>query len=383
MKAGRKKVVMLAGGGTTYVSGGVGTFIRYLTDEWENKPDGPEIRILDTRGQGGLLRMIMHFISATCYLTFCGLAGRIDVLHIHMSAYGSAVRKSVLSVLGTMLGLPVIVHMHGSNFHKFYNGLPSVARTALRFSLNRAHCVVVLGKTWREFLIRDLGILPHKITVIDNGVPAPLGAVRRPHSAGAAVRIVFLGQLGDRKGVPELVAALRSPRIVAKAWTATIAGDGAVEETAAAVAKAGLQDRIAVPGWVDRERTQKLLCEADIFILPSHFEAMPIAILEAMAHGVPVIATPVGAIPEFLTAGQTALLVPPGDPEELAKAIERLLDHPEERERLGSAGNRLFRERFDIRVAADRILELYDSAVQPFHRPQSIGGTTAARRAAD
>jgi glycosyltransferase involved in cell wall biosynthesis len=382
MKARRKQVMMMAGGGLTHVSGGVGTFIRYLTDEWATKPGAPQVRVVDTRGGGGKASMGLHFLKAVGLLLWLGSIRRIDLLHIHMSAYGSALRKGVLVLIGDLLSIPVIVHMHGSNFYKFYASLPGVCRKALRHALNRARHVIVLGDHWREFLISDIGIAPQKIAIIVNGVPGPTDTDRPAPAHGNVVRIVFLGQIGERKGVPELLAALRTPRLLGKPWTATVAGDGEVDEFRAAVAKAGLQDRVAVPGWVDREAASDLLRAADIFVLPSFFEAMPIAILEAMAHGVAVIATPVGAIPEFLTDGQTALLVPPGASDKLADAIERLIDDVDTRQRLGAAGHQVFRDRFDISVSAGRILALYESATRPTRGLKSAGGDSGRVAAA-
>jgi glycosyltransferase involved in cell wall biosynthesis len=363
MEARRMQVTMFAGGGLAYTSGGVGTFIRYLEDEWATHAGAPQVRVIDTRGKGGKASMACHFLAALGSLLSLGAIGRIDLLHIHMSAYGSALRKGILAILGSTLGIPVIVHMHGSNFGEFFSKLPGPGRRALRFALNRAHNIIVLGKGWRDFLISEAGVAPEKIVVIFNGVPGPKAASLPASRSGNCASIVFLGQLGERKGVPELLAAFQSPQLLSRPWEATVAGDGAVSESRAVVTKAGLQDRVTVPGWLDRDATSDLLRHADIFVLPSHFEAMPIAILEAMAHRVAVIATPVGAIPEFLTDGQNALLVPPGAQDQLADAIARLIDDPDERSRLGAAGHRVFHDRFDISVAANQILALYHSAV--------------------
>jgi len=373
MKARRRLVMMFAGCGLTHFSGGVGTFIRYLTDEWATKPCAPRIRVVDTRGEGGKASMALHLLKAVGLLLWLGSSRRIDLLHIHMSAYGSALRKGVLVLIGDLLGIPVIVHMHGSNFYKFYADLPMLCRKALRLVLNKARHVIVLGDNWRDFLISDLGIASQKIDIIVNGVPGPAVTGRPVSPHGNPVRIVFLGQIGERKGVPELLAAFRTPRLLERPWTATVAGDGEVDDFRAAVATAGLQNRVAVPGWVDRDTASDLLRAADIFVLPSFFEAMPIAILEAMAHGVAVIATPVGAIPEFLTDGQTALLVPPGASDKLADAIARLIDNVGERQLFGTAGHRVFRDRFDISVSAGRILALYESAMRPSRGLKSAG----------
>src|SRR5579863_9206202 len=168
MKPRQRLVVMFAGGGITHASGGVGTFIRYLIDEWATKPDVPRIKVIDTHGKGKAI-MVVHFLKAVVFLLSWGVIGRIDLLHVHMSAYGSAARKGVLILTGRLLGIPVIVHMHGSNFHKFYAGIPSWCQTILKFILNQAQYVIVLGDNWRAFLINELSVAPQRIVVIVNG----------------------------------------------------------------------------------------------------------------------------------------------------------------------------------------------------------------------
>ena len=254
MRARRKLVMMFAGGGLTHASGGVGTFIRYLRDEWANKPGTPEVRVVDTRGPGGKASMALHFFKAIGLLLCWGCIGRIDLMHIHLAAYGSALRKGVLILIGDMLGIPVVVHMHGSNFYKFYADLPGPCQKALRFILNRARYVVVLGDDWRQFLISSIGIEPDKIAIIVNGVPGPGDIDRSQAAHRASCRIVFLGQIGERKGVPDLLAAFQTPRLLARSWTATVAGDGEVDEFRAAIAEAGLQDRVS-GAWMGRSRS--------------------------------------------------------------------------------------------------------------------------------
>ena len=357
------RVVMFAGGGIAHTAGGIGTFIRYLQDEWARTSAPPDIRIVDTRGERGKRVMMRRFIGAILLLIGLRASRRVDLLHIHMAAYGSAVRKSMLACFGRALGIPVIIHMHGSNFRGFYAGLPAFGQHALRFALKRARYVIVLGSGWRDFLVSEVGLSPRKVVIIFNGVPAPEESPVTQRSPDAPPHIAFLGHLGARKGVPELIEAFQRPQLQSRQWTATIAGDGEIQRFRDAVAAAGLAQRVAVPGWLDRKGASSLLRSSDIFVLPSHFEAMPIAVLEAMARGVAVITTPVGALPEFLTDGETALLVAPGSPEQLADAIAHLLDAPEERARLGATGQQVFATGFDIQVTATRVLALYRSVL--------------------
>ena len=139
MKARRKQVMMMAGGGLTHVSGGVGTFIRYLTDEWATKPGAPQVRVVDTRGEGGKASMGLHFLKAVCLVLLVrGSIRRIDLLHIHMSAYGSALTQGRAD---TDRGPP----QHSSDrayarlqFLQILCQSTGARRKALRLALNRA-----------------------------------------------------------------------------------------------------------------------------------------------------------------------------------------------------------------------------------------------------
>jgi len=356
---------MLAGGGLAHTSGGVGTLIQYLRESWSGQVGAPETRVIDTRGQGGRTAGGIRFAAAAAQMAGLCVAGRIDLVHAHMTTRGSVLRKCALCAVAMRLGVPVVVHMHGADFFAFYRRLGPGARKRVCRVLRGARQVIVLGTGWRDFLVRELGLDPARIAIVVNGVPCPAPAHRPAQGPGAPVRILFLGRIGDRKGVPELVAALANPGLRARTWRATIAGDGEVGRFTALAGRLGLSDRIDLPGWVDRAQTAALLAQADILVLPSHHEALPMAIIEALAHRVAVVATPVGVIPEFLTDDVDALLVPPGSPDALADALTRLIDDPSARARLADNGHAVFCERLDIAVTARLTLAIYGEATSP------------------
>ena len=359
---GGKTVLMLAGGGLSHTSGGVGTLIGYLIGCWASDPDGPAVRVLDTRGDGGVAGGAWAFARALATLVWQCVAGRAALVHAHMTTRGSVIRKCLLCATANLLGVPTVIHQHGADFHSYFRRQARPVRRLIRAILNGSKGVVVLGESWRDFLIDEVGVEPRKIRIVANGVPKPARAVRQ--NAGAAVRptILFLGRLGNRKGVPELLAALGQDRVRSREWRAILAGDGEVERFRQEVAAAGLSDRVEVLGWQDRGATTALLEEAQIVVLPSHHEAMPVAILEALSHGIAVIATPVGVIPEFLRDRREALLVPAGDIERLGDALTALLDDPQARSELAAAGNRMFLARLEIGSVAQKLLALYREA---------------------
>jgi glycosyltransferase involved in cell wall biosynthesis len=140
-----------------------------------------------------------------------------------------------------------------------------------------------------------------------------------------------------------------------------IGGNGEIEKYRSLADAAGLGRRIDFLGWVDEADVDQWLNRASLFVLPSRAENQPVAILEAMARGLPVIATSIGAIPEQVLDGETGLLVPPGDSESLRAAIQTLLTSPDERTSMGVAARQRYEECFSIGRCARSLQMIYRS----------------------
>jgi glycosyltransferase involved in cell wall biosynthesis len=139
----------------------------------------------------------------------------------------------------------------------------------------------------------------------------------------------------------------------------TLAGGGPVETYRAMAQRLGIADRIRFTGWVDQAAARSLLTGSDALVLPAYDEGLPLVILEAMASGVPVICSPVGAIPEVFDDRRNALFVPPGEPPALAAAIAMLRDDPALQASLSAEGLALYQRSFTMDVFAERMAELY------------------------
>jgi glycosyltransferase involved in cell wall biosynthesis len=142
-----------------------------------------------------------------------------------------------------------------------------------------------------------------------------------------------------------------------------IAGEGSgLDELRTLAASFGpAESRISFTGH--RDDIAAITAALDVSVLPSHREAQGLVIIEAMAAGRPVVASAVGGIPEMIQDGVTGLLVPPGDPAALARAIVRVLQDAKLAERLGRAGQALVRGRFDVGEMLDRVATLYEDGV--------------------
>ena len=353
------RVLMFAGGGLSHVSGGVGTLLTNLLDHWAESANAPVVEVIDTRGAGGKAGAAACFAKALTRLLLSCVGSERPVVHVHMTTRGSAFRKSLLCAIGQALGCRTVVHQHGADFEQFYGKLPRAARAVMNRVLVRADSVVVLGGRGREFFAGTVGVPRGQIHCIPNGIVSPAVAPGCQAAPGEPPLILFLGRLGERKGVPELLAALADRSLAGHAWRAVLAGDGEGARFRREVIATGLSERVEIRDWQDREAASRLLRSAAMLVLPSHHEAMPMAILEALAHGVVVVTTPVGEIPEFLHHDEEALLVPPGDVGRLSGAIAALLADPARRARLAQAGRRTFDARLKIDAVAQSLAGLY------------------------
>ena len=218
-------------------------------------------------------------------------------------------------------------------------GLSAAASASLRASeraaLACARHVIATSTTTARLLAADYDVRSERLSVVEPGTER---VATRPRRVESVIALLAVGAVVPRKGYDVLVAALA--RLKHLPWRLVIAGDcGRSVDTfrrlVADIAALGLSDRVRLAGTVTAEELASLYASADLFVLPSRFEGYGMAYAEAIAHGVPVIGTNAGAIPETVPA-DAGVLVPPDDVDMLAATLQRLMDNPAERERLAA-----------------------------------------------
>ncbi|OMC49351.1 hypothetical protein A5745_06590 [Mycobacterium sp. IS-2888] len=322
--------------------GGMATVMRLLSEDTDQRF---LITLVPTYIDAALGARLWTGVTGILKASGLLLFGFADVLHAHFSLRGSVVRKAVPLFIARLRGVPTIVHCHSSHFFTWLDELPPLLRRAVRAALHADYSVVLGQSHLRESCVR-LGFDESNTRVLYNPVVMPaIAPAPRPRGP---VRVVSLGRLGPNKGSYDLVRAIGMlPNDIRANLRVTLAGDGEVDQVREFVRTSALDDTVDVVGWVDSVERDRLLAESAIFVLPSYSEGLPMAVLEAMANGVVPVTTAVGAIPEVIVDGQNGVLVSPGDPRQLAEALQSLIVDAALRDRLAAAAHARAGE-FDI-----------------------------------
>jgi glycosyltransferase involved in cell wall biosynthesis len=177
--------------------------------------------------------------------------------------------------------------------------------------------------------------------------------------------VLFLGEIGQRKGIFDLLRAFRRVIEVNPGACLIAGGTGDIAAATDLARQLGIEAHVSFPGWVAGDAKHKLFARAAIYALPSHNEGLPVSILEAMAAGLPIISTPVGGVPDAVTDGVEGFLITPGDVDSLADRICRLLADEHLRQTMGENATRALDAKFSSAAATAAIDALYHEFAHP------------------
>lgn len=315
--------------------------------------------------QGGFATEVFHLkrpIDPGCVRRFVQLfrKHRIDVVHSHeftMAVYGTAASQ--------LLGLPHLITMHGGL--KQYKALRR--RVALRWALRSSDYAVMVSRATQTQFAANLGVNSTLFTVVPNGVPVQVGnsaRVRAEFNISERERVVLaVGVLERNKGHRILLEALtRLERSgFDTPWRLIVAGGGGGSEHQPlldVVRAAGFAGRVHIV--TNRNDVADLLALADVFVMPSLWEGLPMAMLEAMVAGKAIVASATGGIPEAVIDGREGILVPPGEVAPLADALRLVLSDPTRSSSLAESAATRARKEFTVQVMADSYEALYANA---------------------
>jgi len=286
---------------------------------------------------------------------------RVDLLHVNSYVPGNYARLAA-----ALMQVPIVIdHWHG--FTRFNAKRRLICRFLGRFT----DLSLAVSQGVRDYLVRQGGLNPAKVRVVANGVDTAAIDAARPgdevrRELGLPEGLPVIGLVGRLdhwgKGHQELFTAMAQLKERHPVHALIVGGGRRIDEVKALAAGLGLAGEVHFLG--PRRDVPDLLNAMDIFVLPSYSEGVSLALLEAMAAGLPVIATAVGGLPEVVTDGDNGLLIPPRDAEALAGALEQLLGDPEFARRLGANARDHVREHFSLERLGREINEIYGELVE-------------------
>jgi glycosyltransferase involved in cell wall biosynthesis len=355
-RPGRPRVMVVGPG--TRGAGGIAVVIGSLAAS--PLADRYELVMVATHKDSGPMGKALQALAGSARAAALLAARRVDLVYLHSSSGPSLLRKAAVAALARLARRPYVIHVHGGAFDHYYREAAGWERSIVRNTLSGAALVIALSPIWER---RLRVIAACHTTAIPNPVPIP---DELAHLDGRPARIVCLGRLGDTKGSRTLVRALAALGQRHADVRLVLAGDGDVTAVRDEARRLGVSDRVELPGWIGAEERARTLRSATAFALPSRAEGVPVALLEAMAYGLPAVVSPVGGIPDVFEERRHGYFAPPDDPQALADRLRALLDNPQAARRMGARASRDAQERYSTDVVAAQVGDALEAALTQY-----------------
>jgi len=308
-----------------------------------------------------------HLLSAlaifpkSVYIGYHMRQNNITHIHAHFANHPAA----AAFIIHRISGISYSFTAHGADFQVDQHMLcKKIAESAFTITISEYN---------KQFLTNICGQhLQDEIKVLHCGVDTRVFQPPPPEmltASGDIFTIISIGTFYEVKGHTYLIEACRLLKKQGLAFKCYLVGSGPFQnQLSQQVTIAGLQDHVIFYGQRTRQEIVEILRDADVLALPSipassgRHEGIPVVLMEAMASGNPVVASNISGIPELIDDNKNGLLVPPKDPESLAKALNRLYDDDSLRTRLGQAGRQTILQNFDLHKNANTLIQMFEEA---------------------
>jgi len=343
---------------TKTVSGGIVTVIDSMMEEYSDR--FLQNRIVTMRIVNPVSRLYIY-LHAITQILLSSVNSNNKIAHIHISTGWSTYRKSFLVMLLKVIKIPMVIHIHGSGYHIFYEKSNTYMQKYIRWIFSLTDRTILLSDSWQEWYINTINT--NKSSVIYNGVRdyydnKSLALAKRKNE------ILFLGRLGERKGIYDLLYAFQ--KVVQKIPDAIlkVGGDGELDKAKYLTNELNLNKNVDFLGWVNEEEKYKLLNNAKVYILPSYNEGLPMGLLEGMSAGLAVISTDVGGIPEAVQNEKNGLLIKAGNKVQIANSLIKVLSSDQLLEQLGKNARESFLKDFNSKTMTKKAEDIYDEILK-------------------
>lgn len=307
----QKKSVIIIGADLS-TNGGIASVIKYLYFQHEKENNDFDIKLLKTTNykDSTKLKNLLIFFSSIIKYPGLLLANKKSIVHVHSSSGNSFYRKCFFWAGAKLFKLPIIMHLHASQFDKFFIDNNFLKTLLIKLILKRSNLVIVLCENWKNMLkkrydIDNVVVLHNPITDLNE---------RNSFSLAGPLNILFVGFFIESKGIKDLLTVAIDLKNRNVDFRLNIAGKGELSQHIVdKINSHNLGDFVNLVGWADTEKKYALYKQADVLFLPSYNEGMPMVILEALSFGLPIISTNIAGIPDTVLEGKNGFLLSPGD----------------------------------------------------------------------
>jgi len=289
----------------------------------------------------GLLKFIFNLRSA-------------KIIHIHLSESTSTIRKSVFFYIAYLAQKKIIVHFHAFSPETTINGKYKLMYYNL---FRKSDKVIVLSQFWEDEIIRAFGENIVDLEILYN--PCNIISQIKNEISVKENYVLYAGALNSRKGYSDLINAFSIVLKKHSDWKLILAGNGEIEKGLSIAKNLNISKKIIFTGWITGEEKDRLFRDAKIFCLPSYNEGFPMAVLDAISYGLPVISTPVGGILDVFTDRVDLSIFEPGDVDTLAKKIIELIEDAEIRNKYIKASINHANNTFNVNAIVNKLDSIY------------------------
>lgn len=333
--------------------GGIASVVKIYKEQFNLKV------FASTKFQSTAFSFLFLFERLISFLLFLLRDKSVKIVHIHSSSEGSFYRKYFFYKISKLFKKKVIFHIHSGRFHNFYNDSNKFIKSLIEEVIDNSDALIVLSKHWESYFKKTFK--NKNVYIVHNIVEKPV-TTKKTYMKAGEINILYLGKIFKEKGIYELLDCIvENYKLLSPKIRLVVAGKGD-EEYTKKYRDIDTKKIISFPGWIGKEEKIKALKNTDILILPSYNEGLPVSILEAMSYKLPIIATPVGGIPEVLLNKVNGLIIQPKSVEAIKEAITYYIDNPEDIAKHGDASFNMIQGYFPSEVKKS-LVSIYTSVL--------------------
>ncbi len=286
----------------------------------------------------------------------------IEIIHIHGSNSGSTIRKYAIFRVAKMFNKKVVYHLNASSYHIFYKNASGPVKRLVNHFMKNVDVLLCVSPWWKSFYSTTFNI--NHVDIVNNAVIKPTVTTNLSGDI-PTVNFIFLGRVGDRKGVFDLLdCIIEMKEELSGKFKLFVGGDGETDKLTSVIADNNLQNLVEYIGWVSGEKKEEMFLKSHVYILPSYNEGLPIAILESMSYGLPIVSTNIGGTPEVLFEGVNGYIFTPGDKARIKEIIREIVNNPADLQRMGKESLNIVKNYFPDAVEK-KLVSVYKKLLSP------------------